>query len=52
MKFFSYILWCIIGLCLSYCIYADGGEIASLSILVSFITGYIAHVILNWRNKK
>lgn len=50
MKFLTYILWCIVGLTISFWILET--EYNAFAVLTSCITGYIGAEILNWGEKK
>lgn len=50
MKFLTYILWCIVGLTISFLILET--EYNYFTVLTSCVTGYIGAEILNWGEKK
>lgn len=49
MKILSYVLFCIVGFGISYYIHYNGGDIAAFGVLIGYWTGYIGHMILNWK---
>lgn len=50
MKFLTYILWCIVGLGISF--WTLETEYNAFAVLIACVTGYIGAEILNWGEKK
>lgn len=52
VKYLAGILFIIIGLAVSYWVFNNGGDVNNISVVLGYWTGFFAHIILSWGEKK